>query len=109
MNKFALLPLLTVAVLFTLVGIPVLFVALQAIFPNLGSGSLANPFSAFADVFAQARLFALLKNTLLLGLGVALCCAVIAIPLGALRGLFALPLARSVSYTHLTLPTICSV
>lgn len=94
MNKFTLLPLLTVAVLFTLVGIPVLFVALQAIFPNLGSGSFANPFSAFADVFAQARLFALLKNTLLLGLGVALCCAVIAIPLGALRGLFALPLAR---------------
>ncbi|MDY4350311.1 ABC transporter permease [Pectobacterium sp. CHL-2024] len=94
MNKFALLPLFTVAVLFTLVGIPVLFVALQAIFPNLGAGSFSNPFSAFADVFAQARLFALLKNTLLLGLGVALCCAVIAIPLGALRGLFALPLAR---------------
>ncbi|MEQ9886854.1 ABC transporter permease [Pectobacterium zantedeschiae] len=94
MNKFALLPLLTVAVLFTLVGIPVLFVTLQAIFPNLGAGSFSNPFSTFADVFAQARLFALLKNTLLLGLGVALCCAVIAIPLGALRGLFALPLAR---------------
>ncbi|AIA70300.1 ABC transporter permease protein [Pectobacterium atrosepticum SCRI1043] len=94
MNKFALLPLLTVAVLFILVGIPVLFVALQAIFPNLSAGSFSNPFSAFADVFAQARLFALLKNTLLLGLGVALCCAVIAIPLGALRGLFALPLAR---------------
>ncbi|GKV86519.1 ABC transporter permease [Pectobacterium carotovorum subsp. carotovorum] len=94
MNKLALLPLLTVAVLFILVGIPVLFVALQAIFPNLSAGSFSNPFSAFADVFAQARLFALLKNTLLLGLGVALCCAVIAIPLGALRGLFALPLAR---------------
>lgn len=94
MNKFALLPSFVMAVLFILVGIPVLFVVLQAIFPHLGAGSFSAPFTAFAEILAQARLFALLKNTLWLGLGVALCCALIAIPLGALRGLFALPLAR---------------
>lgn len=94
MNKFALLPLFTVTVLFMLVGIPILFVVLQAIFPNLGAGSFSAPFSGVAEVFAQTRLFALLKNTLLLGLGVAFCCAAVAIPLGALRGLFTLPLAK---------------
>lgn len=93
MNKNTLLPLFTGAALLLLVAMPVSFVLLQAIFPQLNSGSFAAPFSAFARLFADARFPGLLKGTLQLGTGVALGSALLGIPLGALRGLFALPFA----------------
>ncbi|MFC0406882.1 ABC transporter permease [Roseomonas elaeocarpi] len=84
---------LTVAALLVLVALPVLFVVLQAVFPRLGAGSLAAPFSALGPALADPRLPGLLGNTLALGLSVVALSAVIALPLGACRALFRIPLA----------------
>ncbi|MGE6472761.1 ABC transporter permease [Serratia proteamaculans] len=92
--KNALLPGITVAVLLLLVAMPMLFVVLQAVFPQLAQGSLAKPFSAFPALLADPTLFRQLSDTLWVGVGVALVSAMLGIPLGALRGLFALPYAR---------------
>lgn len=92
--KNALLPGITVAVLLLLVAMPMLFVVLQAVFPQLAQGSLAKPFSAFPALLADPTLFRQLSDTLCVGVGVALVSAMLGIPLGALRGLFALPYAR---------------
>ncbi|MGO2158658.1 MAG: ABC transporter permease [Serratia proteamaculans] len=92
--KNALLPGITVAVLLLLVAMPMLFVVMQAVFPQLAQGSLAKPFSAFPALLADPTLFRQLSDTLCVGVGVALVSAVLGIPLGALRGLFALPYAR---------------
>ncbi|CAI0931774.1 ABC transporter permease [Serratia grimesii] len=92
--KRALLPGTTVTVLLLLVAMPMLFVLLQAVFPALAQGSLAKPFSAFPVLLADPTLFRQLSDTLCVGGGVALVSAVLGIPLGALRGLFALPYAR---------------
>lgn len=93
MNKNTLLPLFTGSALLLLVAVPVTFVLLQAIFPYLDSGAFNAPFSAFVRLF-QDRLFSgLLSGTLKLGLGVAVGCALVGIPLGTLRGLFSLPCA----------------
>lgn len=92
--KRALLPGTTVIVLLLLVAMPMLFVLLQAVFPALAQGSLAKPFSAFPVLLADPTLFRQLSDTLCVGGGVALVSAVLGIPLGALRGLFALPYAR---------------
>ncbi|CAI2785609.1 Sulfate transport system permease protein CysW [Serratia grimesii] len=92
--KRALLPGTTVIVLLLLVAMPMLFVLLQAIFPALAQGALAKPFSAFPVLLADPTLFRQLSDTLCVGGGVALVSAVLGIPLGALRGLFALPYAR---------------
>jgi iron(III) transport system permease protein len=94
MIKRALLPGTTVTVLLLLVAMPMLFVLLQAVFPALAQGSLAKPFSAFPVLLADPTLFRQLSDTLCVGGGVALVSAVLGIPLGALRGLFALPYAR---------------
>jgi len=94
MKRFSLLPLVTVAMLLLLVGIPLLFVLLQAVFPNFSAGDLHDPFGSFSTVLRQDGLGGLLGNTLLLGLGVAALSALLGIPLGALRGLFNLPGAR---------------
>ncbi|OVZ91840.1 ABC transporter permease [Yersinia frederiksenii] len=94
MKKFSLLPLVTLAALLLLVAIPVFFVVLQAVFPQLEKGLFSAPFSAFYLLFNQSGLGALLSGTLQVGLGVAVGSAIIGIPLGALRGLFSLPLAR---------------
>ncbi|HCK02715.1 MAG TPA: ABC transporter permease [Serratia grimesii] len=94
MMKRALLPGTTVTVLLLLVAMPMLFVLLQAVFPALAQGSLAKPFSAFPVLLADPTLFRQLSDTLCVGGGVALVSAVLGIPLGALRGLFALPYAR---------------
>lgn len=93
MNKNLFLPALTGAALLLLIALPVAFVVLQAVFPQLDSGRLNAPFSAFTQLFSDARLREMISTTLKVGLGVALCSAVIGIPLGALRGLFALPCA----------------
>ncbi|PKE28685.1 ABC transporter permease [Rahnella sp. AA] len=91
MNKNAFLPGITGIALLLLVAVPVSFVVLQAVFPHLDTGHYSAPFSAFTRVFAEPALRELLVTTLKVGLGVALCSGLIGIPLGALRGLFALP------------------
>ncbi len=91
MNRNAFLPGVTGIALLVLVAVPVAFVVLQAVFPHLDTGSYLAPFSAFTRVFAEPSLQELFATTLKVGLGVALCSALIGVPLGALRGLFALP------------------
>jgi len=91
MNKTFLLPALTGAALLLLVGLPVSFVVLQAIFPHLDGGAFSDAFGPFGRLFSDAQLREMVISTLKVGLGVALCSAIIGIPLGALRGLFALP------------------
>lgn len=83
-----------VVILLFLVALPMLFVVLQAIFPFLGEGSFRAPFSALITLFQQGDTTALLGNSLRLGLSVVLVSAAIGIPLGALRGLFRIPLAK---------------
>ncbi len=83
-----------VAALFVLVVMPLAFVGLQAVFPRLAEGSLAQPFSHFITTFNDPELIALTWNTLRLGMAVVLAAALIGIPLGALRGLFSTPMAR---------------
>lgn len=94
MNNRVLLPGITLAALLLLVAMPMGFVLLQAVFPQVVEGSLAQPFSAFSEQLSDPRLWSQLRDTLIVGIGVALVCAAIGIPLGALRGLFALPCAR---------------
>ena len=89
-----LLPLLTVALLVVLVALPLLFILLQALFPALAQGSFAGAFSPIPTLLADPQLPALLGGTLKTGLAVALLSALVGIPLGTLRGLFNLPLAR---------------
>jgi iron(III) transport system permease protein len=91
MNKTFLLPALTGAALLLLVGLPVSFVVLQAIFPHLDGGAFSDAFAPFGRLFSDAQLREMVISTLKVGLGVALSSAIIGIPLGALRGLFALP------------------
>jgi iron(III) transport system permease protein len=91
MNKTFLLPALTGAALLLLVGLPVSFVVLQAIFPHLDGGAFSDAFAPFGRLLSDAQLREMVSSTLKVGLGVALCSAMIGIPLGALRGLFALP------------------
>jgi iron(III) transport system permease protein len=73
------------------VGLPVLFVALQAIFPHLTESSFREPFGNFGQVLTDERLPELFLNTFMLGLGVAIGCFVFALPLAVLRGLTDLP------------------
>ncbi|MCW1874287.1 ABC transporter permease subunit [Erwinia sp. INIA-01] len=89
-----LMPLLTVALLVVLVALPLLFILLQALFPHLAQGSLAGAFSPIPALLRDPQLPALLSGTLKIGLAVALLSALVGIPLGTLRGLFDLPLAR---------------
>lgn len=92
--KLRLMPLITVALLIILVALPLLFVLLQALFPALSRGSLAGAFSTIPTLLQDPALPALLAGTLKTGLGVALLSALVGVPLGTLRGLFQLPLAR---------------
>ncbi|WP_338560047.1 iron ABC transporter permease [Erwinia sp. E_sp_B01_3] len=92
--KLRLMPLITVALLIILVALPLLFVLLQALFPALSRGSLAGAFSTIHTLLQDPALPALLAGTLKTGLGVALLSALVGVPLGTLRGLFQLPLAR---------------
>ncbi|GAA0489378.1 MULTISPECIES: iron ABC transporter permease [Pigmentiphaga] len=83
-----------VSALGILVAMPLGFVLLQAIFPELAQGSLARPLAHLAGVLADPKLVELTINTLKLGACVVLAAAAIGIPLGTLRGLFDLPGAR---------------
>lgn len=73
------------------VAVPFLFIVLQAIFPELGRGSLAAPFSALAGALGDAKLIGMTGNTLLLGVLVVVLSALIAIPLAVARALFRVP------------------
>jgi iron(III) transport system permease protein len=92
-NSWSPLAVGTTTALMVVVALPLCFVLLQAIFPDLSEGSLAAPFSHLALIFGDADLLGLTFNTLRLGACVVLLSAAIGIPLGALRGLFKLPLA----------------
>ncbi|MGO2262236.1 ABC transporter permease [Halomonas sp.] len=83
--------LLTVLILLLLVGLPLLYIVLQAIFPLWSRGDLSGAFTLFMPTLVDPALLKLLGNTLRLGLAVVLACAVLAIPLGALRALTCVP------------------
>jgi len=76
-----------------LVVIPFAYVVLQAIFPALGSGSFAAPFSNLAATLANPALLRMAANTVLLGIAVVAVSALIAVPLAVFRALFRVPLA----------------
>lgn len=86
-----LMPMVTVAILLVVVALPLLYVILQAIFPDLAKGSFANPFSTLISTLTDPELAGLIGNTLMLGLAVVIGSAVLAVPLGALRGLTRVP------------------
>lgn len=94
MKSIHLLAAATLAALAVLVALPMAFVALQAVFPHLAEGSLRDPFGAWPNTLGNPATLGLVGGTLKLGLGVAAVSAAIGIPLGALRGLFRVPLAR---------------
>ncbi|WP_042845607.1 ABC transporter permease [Providencia rettgeri] len=94
MIKIRFLPLLVLIALIILVVIPLSFIILQAISPQLGQGIFEQPFEPIIHLLNEPELPLLLQNTLLLGGGVAVISAMIAIPLGALRGLFNIPFAK---------------
>ncbi len=83
--------IIAAAGLVLVVAVPFAFIVLQAIFPELGRGSLAAPFSRLADTLLDPRLIGMTGNTLLLGLGVVVLSAIIAVPLAVLRALFRVP------------------
>jgi iron(III) transport system permease protein len=83
----------TILALIVLVVLPLLFILLQAIFPRLGQGSLAEPFGRVVPVLADPALLRLTANTLVLGLTVVAGAALLGVPLGVVRALFRLPAA----------------
>lgn len=85
----------TVGVLLVVVALPLAFVALQAIFPLLGRGSFEGAFSRFSDVLGDPALFHLTANTLALGVAVVAGATLLGAPIGVLRALFRVPLART--------------
>ena len=89
--KQRLIPLFTTISLIVLVALPLLFIVLQAIFPHFSAGSLAEPFSGVEPLIRDPQLPAMLGGTLWIATGVALCSALIGLPLGVARGLFRLP------------------
>nr|WP_223240598.1 iron ABC transporter permease [Klebsiella michiganensis] len=82
------------AVLLVLVALPLLFIVLQAIFPQFSAGSLGGAFSGVSTLIADPQLPTMLGGTLWVACGVALMSVVIGLPLGVLRGLFTIPLPR---------------
>ncbi|WP_162014310.1 ABC transporter permease [Cellvibrio japonicus] len=82
---------IALASLLVLVGLPLLFVLLQVIFPELTRGSLANAFSPLLHNLADPELLALTGNSVRLGIAVVIVSALIAVPLGVLRALTRLP------------------
>ncbi len=76
------------------VAVPVAFVVLQAIFPEIGAGSFAKPFAHLPNLLDDPKLIRLTFNTLALGVGVSALAAAIAVPLAILRALFRVPFAK---------------
>ncbi len=77
--------------LLVLVGLPLVFVVLQTVFPELTRGSLAKPFSPLIVTLSDTRWLGLTGNTLGLGLAVVALSALVAVPLGCLRALTRVP------------------
>ena len=84
----------TLAALLVLVALPLLFIVLQAIFPQFSAGSLGGAFSGVSTLIADPQLPTMLGGTLWVACGVALMSVVIGLPLGVLRGLFTITLPR---------------
>ena len=76
-----------------IVALPFAAVVLQAVFPSLGQGSFAAPFSAIGKTLADEALLGMTANTIILGCAVVLASALIAVPLGVLRALYRIPFA----------------
>ncbi len=76
-----------------IVAFPFAAVVLQAVFPSLGQGSFAAPFSAIGKTLADEALLGMTANTIILGCAVVLASALIAVPLGVLRALYRIPFA----------------
>ncbi|WP_318365296.1 iron ABC transporter permease [Enterobacter sp.] len=89
-----LISLVTVALLVVLVALPLLFIVLQAIFPQFSAGSLDGAFSGFLPQLQDTQLPAMIGGTLWIAAGVALLSALIGLPLGVVRGLFNVPFPR---------------
>jgi len=85
---------MTIAVLVILVALPLVFIVLQAVFPQFSAGSLAGAFSGVGPLFSEPQLAAMFSGTLQIALGVALLSAAIGLPLGVARGLFNVPCPR---------------
>lgn len=88
------LSVLTLTLLVVLVGLPLSFIALQAVFPQFSAGVLTGAFSGVQTLLAEPQLPTMLGGTLQVGIGVALVSALIGFPLGVARGLLNLPLPR---------------
>jgi iron(III) transport system permease protein len=82
---------LAAAGLAVVVAVPFAAILLQAVFPQLGSGSFAAPFSAMADALGDPKLLGMAGRTVLLGVCVVALSAAVAVPLAALRALFRVP------------------
>lgn len=84
---------ITAIALLVVVALPLAFVVLQAVFPDLAAGSMTGAFSPIADALNDDSLPGLLGNTLGLGLGVCAGSLALALPLAALRAFTRLPWA----------------
>lgn len=82
-----------VAGLAFIVAVPFVFIVLQAVFPQLGRGSLAEPFLHLPALFEDPKLLRMSGNTVLLGLSVVVLSALIAVPLAVFRALYKVPFA----------------
>ncbi|MFD1910690.1 ABC transporter permease [Halodurantibacterium flavum] len=88
------LTLLAASALVILVGLPVLFILLQAVFPEFARGSFVGAFSKLLILTENDRLLVQARNTLMLAFSVMLGCLILGLPIGVLRGLFHVPGAR---------------
>ncbi|MGV1758879.1 ABC transporter permease [Rhizobium sp. A22-96] len=79
--------------LIIIVAFPFVAVVLQAVFPSLGQGSFAAPFSAIGKTLADEALLGMTANTIILGCAVVVASALIAVPLGVVRALYRVPFA----------------
>jgi len=84
---------LAIAGLTVIVAVPFIAVVIQGIFPNIGQGSFAGPFSSLAATLFDSALIDMAGNTILLGSCVVLASALVAVPLGVFRALYRIPLA----------------
>ncbi len=84
----------TLALLVILVAFPLMFILLQAVFPQFSAGIFSGAFSGVATLLAEPQLPTMLGGTLQVAVGVALISALIGFPLGVARGLLNLPLPR---------------
>ncbi|SMH49769.1 iron ABC transporter permease [Maritimibacter sp. HL-12] len=90
----SILTVLAASTLLILVGLPVLFIILQAIFPDFARGSLEGAFSKLVIITENDRLLLQARNTLMLAFSVMLGSLLFGLPIGVLRGLFHIPGAR---------------